>query len=250
MRGLAAAFLFFALPSVAVSVTGTDWRPGQDHSVEHTGVMDHLVVFLPADYTPDHSWPVIVYYHGWGGRPNTRIFRAVTTGKGFIIIGINYGDEKYSKNLQEDRLRGERRHFKRTLDILEEQISIDRSRVFMAGYSQGGYSTANLGETMLSDLLGLIILGAGRGWGSAQAPRQGLISDKPVFIGAGQDDDPHGMRAQLAAMDYHRWGADITLEIWPDTDHMMGWRWYQDDPARGVRLLEWLQRHSRSPVGD
>jgi hypothetical protein len=101
---------------------------------------------------------------------------------------------------------------------------------------------------MLPELSGLIILGAGRGWGSGQAPKQRLIADKPVFIGAGEKDDPHGVRAQVAAMDYYRWGADITLEIWPDTDHFAGWRWYQDDPARGAGLLEWLQRHSRPPV--
>lgn len=222
-----------------------EWTPGQDHTIEHAGVFGHIVVFLPADYTPQASWPTIVYYHGWGGRPNTRIFRAVTEEKGFVIVGINYGDDKYSKNLDYRRLRGERRHFDRTLDLLEKEISIDRSRVYMAGYSQGGYSAANLGETMLSELSGLVILGAGRGWGSGQSPRQRLIAGKPVFIGAGENDNPHGTRAQLAAMDYHRWGAEITLELWPDTDHLEGWRWYQDDPARGAGLRKWLEHHSR-----
>lgn len=250
MRKSISGFLFCALSAGSLPAVGTDWQPGQDHTIDHDGVMDHMVVFLPVDYTPDRSWPAIVYYHGWGGRPNTKIFRAVTAGKGFVIVGINYGDEKYSKNLQPDRLRGERRHFNRTLDKLQQQISIDRSRVFMAGYSQGGYSTANLGETMLPDLSGLIILGAGRGWGSGQAPRQGLIAGKPVFIGAGEDDDPHGQRAQLAAMDYYGWGADVTLELWPATDHMAGWRWYQEDAARGAGLREWLVRYSSPPNPD
>lgn len=242
MRG--SHFVVCLLLGSALPAVGTDWQPGEDHTVEHRGVTGHMVVFLPDDYTPDRSWPTIVYYHGWGSRPNTKIFRAVTDDRGFIIIGINYGDEKYSKNLDQTRLRGERRHFDQTLDKLAEDIRIDRDHVFMAGYSQGGYSTANLGETMLSELSGLIILGAGRGWGSGQAPKQRLIMDKPVFIGAGEKDDPHGARAQLAAMDYYRWDADITLEVWPDTDHFAGWSWYQEDKERGALLRDWLERHS------
>ena len=96
----------------------------------------------------------------------------------------------------------------------------------------------------LADLAGLIILGAGRGWGETRAPKQRLIADKPVFIGAGDSDSSHLDRAKAAAMDYSRWNADVTLEIWPDTDHMAGWRWYQEETGRGSYLREWLIRHS------
>jgi predicted peptidase len=223
-----------------------DLEPGSQQRYEVSGHYDWQEVWVPADFTPNERWPVILYYHGYsdGLRPNTVIMRAVTEGHGYVIVGMDYGTARYYETLEMSGLRREVRRLHETLEMLETCMDIDRDAVFVGGYSQGGYSATKVGERVLDELAGMIVLGAGRGWGRGRMPPRDLIADFPVFIAAGEDDDPHGLRAEASVLVYANWDAIVSVERWPETDHFEGWRWYQGAPGRGANLREWLDQHS------
>ena len=103
----------------------------------------------------------------------------------------------------------------------------------MGGYSQGGYSTTVLGEQLLEQLAGFLILGAGRRDVDMNPPPTELIRGHPVFYGAGELDDPHYQRAKRAAQLYTEWGADVTFEGWPDETHSLSPKWLTKTKMRG-----------------
>jgi predicted esterase len=220
--------------------------PGTHQRLDSQGQYGWHQVWIPEDFEPDTAWPVVLSYHGYSDnlRPNTAIMGAVTGGRGFVLVGMDYGSSRYYQGLGEPGLRSEVRRLHAVLDTLEHCLRVDRDAVFVGGYSQGGYAATNLAERILDELAGLIVLGAGRGWGDGHMPSRSAIQGFPVFIGAGEDDRPHGLRAEASAVVYAGWGATVSLERWPDTAHVPGWRWYQDAPERATNLREWLRENS------
>ena len=162
----------FEAACVESAASGSEWQ------IAWPGYHGRVTVYVPEDYTPVGAWPVIAYYHGYSDRlgPNTRIMRAVTGGIGFIIIGMDYGNARYYETLDRGHLRAERRRLREILELVKTCLSINRDALFIGGYSQGGYASANLGERMLDEVAGIILLGAGRGCPKSTAPSPRLLS--------------------------------------------------------------------------
>lgn len=212
--------------------------PGEEVRLEMAdGFHNHILIYVPRDYTPDRPWPVVFCYHGYQGKPTTWPIRQMTDGRGVIVVGMDHASEAYHNSPARGTAHqpAEIERFNTVLDILDRHLNIERRRVFMAGFSQGGYTTSVLGEAMLDQLAGLIILGAGRSKGTNDPPSPRRIRNLPIFIGAGEDDDPHGPRAERAERLYRDWGADVTADFWPGTGHTAK----TDAPALG----EWLIEH-------
>ena len=94
-RRLALIILVLALKASATTVAAEpddqpDFGPGQVTRIDRDdiGYKGHFLVYLPEDYTPDRSWPVIFSYHGLGGNPEVSTFRAITQGRGLSLIHI------------------------------------------------------------------------------------------------------------------------------------------------------------------
>ncbi len=190
-------------------------------------------VWIPHDYTPDRSWPVIFcWYTGAGtGWP----FHQVTHGQGFIIVSMYYTPSGYPR-LHHGRqwIRAEKALFLETLKVTSSHLNVDPELVFMGGYSKGGYHTGIIGEQVLDSLAGLIIMGAGRyaivkkdtasrtryvTYDHYPLSKKG-IRGKRIFIGVGEHDAAN-QRARLGAQLYGDWGADVTFEEWPGVGHMI-----------------------------
>ena len=193
-----------------------------------------FILYVPLDYTPNHSCPIIFCYHGLGGTATTWPFYQVTHGSGFIIVGMNYSSQA-AEHLGLGFVRFERALFLETLDMVSARLNVDKKIIFMGGYSQGGYSTTLLGEQVIDKLAGLIILGAGRYAVDRYPPLPRSIRGKPIFIGAGQNDTVHNPRARRAANTYMGWGADVTFEEWVGVGHGIN---TPEFPSK--KLLPWL----------
>lgn len=194
-----------------------------------------FLLWVPYDYTPDYSWPLIFCYHGAGGSMTLWPFNQVTENQGYIIVGMNYTPLINGKR---NRLwiANEKAHFLEVLEIVSARLNIYSEMIFMGGYSQGGYQTTLLGEKVLDKLAGLVILGAGRFFIDHTEPPRRKIRDKPVFIGVGENDTIHNPRAKRAAANYERWGAEVTFEEWPGVGHGIG------TPVFPSKLLpKWLE---------
>ncbi len=203
-----------------------EFKPGAETRVKDPGYRGYYLVHVPKHYTAERPWPVILTYHGYNGKPNTGPFKKILGGKHFIIVGMDHGSQTYHEKpaLALDGrpalLKTEKAKVHRVLDTLETQLHIDRKRVVMGGFSQGGYQTSVLGEAMLAELNGLAILGAGRTFTEGHHPPDArLIRGKPVFLGAGANDDRHRKNAEKSLSHYRRWGAAVELEIWPGIGH-------------------------------
>ena len=220
----------------------TRTAPGAEARIDTPSNDSYMVVYVPSDYSADADWPLIMCYHGARGRPTTWPFRQATAGEGFIVAGLEYGTQTYASGLRHQNLRAEVAHFEAALAQLSGIYSVDIERVFMGGFSQGGYSTTVLGEHLGERLAGLLVLGAGRVYADQRRPSKDAIWRKPVFVGCGTADTVHHPRALEAAAVYRRWGADVTLEEWQGVGHTF-------DARRSTALGDWLRKYAGDDPG-
>ena len=222
LRGTLAADMPEMLPGTEVRITAP--------KAEKT-----FLVYVPIDYTDKRPFPVLFYYHGMGGSARTGMFKIITKGRGFIVVGMNYATDAYYKGLSPYETAAEIRFFEEVLALLSARLNIATKYIFMGGYSQGGYSTTVLGEQLLDRLAGRLVLGAGRRDMNMNPPPPELIQGHPVFFGVGALDDPHYPRAKRAAQYYRDWGADVTFEAWPDETHKLSQEW-----LKKTKMREWF----------
>ena len=225
--------LLLLLPSAFAAEIPTV-SPGKEVRITAPKTGKTFLLYVPVDYTDKRPFPVIFYYHGYRGTATTGMFRQITKGKGFIIVGMNYAtDDYYKGHLPPTKTAPEKAFFNEVVALVSARLNIARDYIFMGGYSQGGYSTTVLGEQLLEQLAGFLILGAGRRDVDMNPPPTELIRGHPVFYGAGELDDPHYQRAKRAAQLYTEWGADVTFEGWPDETHSLSPKWLTKTKMRG-----------------
>ena len=194
-----------------------------------------FLVYVPTDYTPERSWPVIFCYHERGYQATTSPFTEVTDGRTFIIVGMNYATREYGLGLYPRQIGPEKEFFDKALAIVSERLNVDPTMVFMGGFGRGGYSTSVLGEQLLDKLAGLLILGAGRFGNDRLPPRDKQnIHGKPIFIGVTENAEPHNERSKKAVQIYSDWGADVTFEEWSGFGNSPG-------NVQSTEMLDWLR---------
>lgn len=198
---------------------------------------DHFLVYVPSDYNDDRDWPVIFFYHGASGRPTTELIRQTTAGKGFIIVGMGYtegGGGQFTKGKYLNYLKRERKNVLNVKRYVSEHLKIDQQRLFIAGFSKGGWHTSAMLECSGKVWAGAVILAAGRGRIvisiTTPATRK-AIKGKPIYIGAGEKDT-NLPSAKKAATYYERVGAKVTFEQYQGLGH-------DYDPGVG-KLRDWL----------
>jgi predicted esterase len=97
-------------------------------------------MYVPEEYTPNRSWPLMVVLHGAGGdaagfitafikdaKKNRYILAAVKS------LGLSWEEPSiYDKNNPDDKL------ILGTMEDIRKNYSIDADRIFLAGFSAGG----------------------------------------------------------------------------------------------------------------
>lgn len=227
-------FLLFMFHSVFAAEIPTV-SPGKEVRITAPKTGKTFLLYVPVDYTAKRPFPVIFYYHGYRGTATTAMFRQITKGKGFIVVGMNYATDIYYNKLLPTETAQEKIFFEEALELVSARVNVAKEYIFMGGYSQGGYSTTVLGEQLLDRLAGRLVLGAGRRDVDMNPPPAELIRGHPVFYGAGELDDPHYPRAKRAVQLYTEWGADVTFEGWPDETHSLSPQWITK-----TKMREWL----------
>ena len=198
-------------------------RPGRDTRVELAEVGGHIMVYVPADYTRDRSWPLIFCYHGQNGRPTSWPFKEVTDGRGFIVVGMGYQKppaERMTTRQFDAYVASEVAAMRAAGAYVARRLNVDRKRLFIGGFSKGGWSTSTIAEASLGTWAGICILGAGRHRFHLPLRQPRGIRGKPIYIGVGQRDTnrPHG---ESGAKFYRKAGARVTYEEYPGLGHQM-----------------------------
>jgi predicted esterase len=104
-----------------------------------------------------------------------------------------------------------------------EQAGVPRSRVVLAGFSQGACLTAEFAIRHASRFGGVIIFtGGALGPEGTTWAGGGDFGGTPVFLGC-SDQDMHvpETRARETADVFRRLGADVTLRIYPGMGHVV-----------------------------
>ncbi|MEO3945891.1 alpha/beta hydrolase-fold protein [Gorillibacterium sp. CAU 1737] len=125
-------------------------------------------VQLPADYDPGKSYPVLFTLHGKGSNEQDLLSLMSAAGDSFLLIGIR-GDLPAGMGYQYYELQSignpVRSQFDQAvskleafMDWAETQYSIDRSRRYVAGFSQGAILALTLAHTRGDKLKGIIAL--------------------------------------------------------------------------------------------
>jgi predicted esterase len=198
-----------------------------------------VIIYTPANYQTNQPVPVVFFYHGMGGRPDTTFMRKLTGGRDYLVVGMPYlEDDSQRRTLQEQKnyMRRELAHFHAVREWLAAHARVDERRIFLAGISKGGWVVSALGELDLPRIGGLIVLLAGRPYyASYRRPVVGL-PDKPIYLGTGESD-PNNIPARRAREYYRRNGAVVTFEEYAGRGH--------DVPPDPPLLKAWLEVHGR-----
>ena len=188
-----------------------------------------LPIWKPDDFDAAKKYPAIVYYHGTGGKPTASFIQKVTGGEDFILVGMAYkspGAYQHTAQGISDSL-GFLNALKKTL---EKSLSVDPERIYVGGFSKGGWHAAMLLDRDRS-LAGGMILGAGVF--EKRTDSQEVSGELAVFIGCGRYDGNYP-QALGALVYFRKLGADVTLSTWADTGHA-----YPKDEAEMLR--QWLR---------
>lgn len=170
---------------------------------------------LPTDHDPAGSWPTVFFYHGTGGHPTTKMIREHTGTKDWIVVGMAYtkpGPFSYTpENLQKEI---EVMH--RVRDQLAQTKGLDPKRVYVSGFSMGGWMSGMFLQADPS-LAGAAILGAGH-MSEIKPKAVPLKPGTPLFLGVGRKDGtyPFALKARLF---FGRQGAEVRMETWNELGH-------------------------------
>ena len=199
---------------------------------------DHFIVYVPTDYAEEKSWPVIFCYHGQSGQPTTWPMRQATRGEGFIVIGMGYFPRpkgKITRGQYSKYVKSERRSVLEVKRYVREYLNIDERRLFVTGFSMGGWHSARLLESSPKVWAGAVIFAAGRSRNVnaiTTAANKSALRGKPIYIGAGEND-VNLKSAKKAAAYYRQLDADVTFEEFEGVGHGF-------DPSGSQILYNWL----------
>jgi predicted esterase len=226
-------------------IVDVNFAPGQEFRADVNSKIvgiDHFMVYVPSDYNDERDWPVIFFYHGMGGQPTTELFRQITGGRGFIIVGMGYvpgGESPMNEGQYVNYIKRLKKSVLEVKRYLSKNLKIDEKQFFVTGCSKGGWHTAALLESGPKIWAGAVILAAGRLQAVnllSTVVNKKALRGKPVYIGAGEKDvnlDP----ADKAAVYYKRLGAVVTFERFQGQGHIC----YPPNPEK---LYNWLIANS------
>jgi predicted esterase len=239
------------LGAPARQAPGARQATGFINRVFHDAAGEHkYVLFLPANYSPEARWPVILYLHGAGERGTDGTLQT-TIGLGpfvkarrddfsYVVVFPQCEDQQipilqaWSPNSADG---------KRALAILsqvEREYSIDARRRILTGWSMGGYGTWSLGAADASHWAVLVPVSGGGdpAWGSR-------LANVPIWAFAGANDQVVPPRETERLVDAVRAaGGHPRLTIVPNAGHEV-WKDVYNDP----QLYAWLMNPRETPGG-
>jgi poly(3-hydroxybutyrate) depolymerase len=147
-------------------------------------------VWLPADYDPKRAYPLVFIGPGCGSDGMHGIQIQKASGNNAIVVGLDpstnvdpEGRQCFDSQSFPDP---EVPYFDQTLKEVESKFCVDKSRLFIEGFSSGSW---------LSNLIGCVDAGTIRAQGNASGCMQGLppgTCTKPVaYFEAHNDPDPN-----------------------------------------------------------
>lgn len=203
-------------PAPAADEATLQVAPGQVTALDSPRLEHPIRVFVPSNYDASRPWPVIVYFHGTNGAPTTDRITPITEGRDFIVVGMAYLERGVLTDGQAAALR-EWANTKRVIRHISRDLSIDADRIYIAGFSKGGWVSSLIFEARPDEVAGAIVLGAGLG-ARIKIESRTSTDPKPLYIGIGALER-NCAAARAGAAHFARLNAQVTFDEYPDTGH-------------------------------
>jgi predicted peptidase len=196
--------------------------------------MDYLL-YLPADYEEQESWPLLLFLHGKGERGDDLELvkkhgppKLIAEGRDFpfIVVCPQCPADQWWESIELVAL----------LDEITRTHKVDEDRVYVTGLSMGGFGTWRLAAYAPQRFAAIApICGGGEiYWAEELAPL-------PVWAFHGARDPVVPVaRSQAMVDELKEAGGDPILTIYPEADHD-SWTETYNNPE----LYEWLLKQRR-----
>lgn len=215
-------------------------------TVEVADTNHRFAIYVPRDYTPDTTWPCIVFLNGRGecGTDGTRqlsqgLMPAILSEpqRWPAIVVFPQKPDQPSQWADHDAL------VLAALEVTRLEFNVDPNRVYLTGLSQGGAGSWSLGAKH-PDLWAAVAPVCGYGDPVAIAPE---IANLPVWAFHGMKDDvvkPEQTTAIIDAIKAEQKatgkGVEPLMTLFPDANHN-AW----DPTYRNEDLPTWLFKQRR-----
>ena len=207
-------------------------------------------VLVPAAYSPDRDWPVLVYLHGGIGRPAWQTpgawwqrYDRIADAERIVVVPASWNESRWWQDSQVESLR-------RILDALGREYRIDRNRIHLIGMSDGGtgvYYHAFRAPSPWASFLPFIGHAA-----VLSNPRLGVdgqmyvsnLRNRPLFIvNGGRDRLYPTSSVEPFVRLFRTHGVPLTYRPKPEAGHDMTWI-----DEEGARIDSFLVATPRDPL--
>lgn len=200
----------------------------------------NYVVYVPRDYTPAKSWPLIVFLHGKGERGDDgllqtevgigRAIRRHTDWFPCIVAMPQCPDTVYWDKVFD--------HIDAVQEETRKQYNIDPDRIYLTGLSLGGFATWMHGAQQVNVYAALMpICGGGYAKDAAE------LAKVPIWaFHGGEDKTVPPIRSREMVEAVKKAGGDIKYTEFKGIDHN-SWDPAYDDPETIAWLLKQRKKH-------
>ena len=192
-----------------------------------------LPVFVPTDYTPRKAFALVLFFHGRGGKPDTKTMEWITDRKGYVIVGMEYLQEDGAFFSDIETQLGFNHHVIRTVS---KQVHINPRQVFIGGFSQGGFATAMFGfrPSEVGTYRGYMMMAGGLG----AARSLSCMRREAVLVLHGDKDATVSYENGVGAADaLRKAGASVTFITMKGVGHTL-------DKEYAPEVGAWLRKQS------
>ena len=209
-------------------------------TVTYGGKEINYSVYVPPTYDPAKPTPTIVYMHGAGecgtdGIKPTKLGVGVAVAKNpaawpFIVVFPQLHDQSTTW-IANDAL------VMAILDKTRRELNVDRSRIYLTGASKGGNGTWAIAASH-PDLFAAIAPVCG---GAADEYAAKRVAKLPIWLFHGEKDKAVPVAKARKSIEWvTKNGGSVKASIYPDLDHHVWDRAYQDE-----KLNEWFLEQRR-----
>lgn len=197
-------------PDIEVPV-GFSHRPRTDTRGEYS-------LYVPENYTPQQTWPLIVCLHGGYGRGDEYILTWLRPAKshGYLLLSPKSAGPTWSVLNPPLDIRS----IQAMLAEVCDTYAVDRKRIYLTGLSDGGIFTYLLGLTCADVFAGIAPVAGELHAMVDPLLRRGQGKNVPIFIVHGAQDFIFDVRFARQASDLlQKLGYQVTYQELPDWGH-------------------------------
>jgi phospholipase/carboxylesterase len=206
-----------SLPTIEATSAGVDALVGFSHK-PRTNTHAEYSLYVPENYTPQQTWPLIICLHGGYGRGDDYIWTWLrpAKSKGYILLSPKSTGPTWSVLNPPVDVRSIQAMF----DEVCATYAVDRKRVYLTGLSDGGIFTYLLGLIRAELFAGMAPIAGELHPMTDNMLRRGLGKEVPMLIVHGAQDFIFDVSFTRQTQDLlQRLGYKVTYQELPDWGH-------------------------------